>query len=417
MSKRTQFKNYSEYVSYNDQNPSFRRKSPKLKRADWQAYLLRRKRQALEIQVKSDQRNRSLVPVPPPMPRGRNRAQRTVFGKRNNTPNVLSDCLLLFAQASIDPFTKLTQNPCIPDAMCAPSFKFTAKIECDLQVGLSGVGIAALCPWVAFVNDLTVVGNDINLPLIVTNKEYPYTDIQLTGNALSLGYITAFNSNSPFTEASGQSNVPMRLVSAGLEIMYSGQLMDQAGTVSCLQWDGLGGVPVNTLISSVRQNPRTATCANSKDNRCYVSYYPTSQEFLSYKPSGDYFTTTIADLTLGNNHPLLIVVSGATPDTSFMVRAICHFECLMPNLNATPSESDPIGYPAFNSARSQLLSSPSPEVDLKNTLVETVRSIGKTVSGMGGTLGGAIGTAFGNPVAGAAIGSAAGNLLSSILGD
>jgi uncharacterized membrane protein len=408
-----QFKNYSEYVSYNDRFPTFKNKSPKLKRADWQAYLLRQKKKAVQFQLKSDNANRTMVPAPPPRPRARNRLPRQVIGRPTPTRSPISECTLLYAQASIDPFSKLTKNPCIPDNLSAPSFKFTAKIECEMVAG-DFVGFVALCPWVMSLNDPGNVSGAINSALVTTTSDYALNDVLITaGQLVPGGGLNAFNSNSPFSSAEYE-NTPMRLVAAGVEIIYTGQLLNQSGAITVLQNDGLNPWSPNTTISYIKQNPRAMTCANSKDNRCYVSYYPTDQKYLSYSPTSLKYSSNNGQ---DNNHPLIIAVSGATPNTTFMVKAVAHFEAQIPTLGATPSDSDPIGYPAFNAARSQLLPSNSPQVDLKNTLIATLKNVGRSVSGMGGMIGGAIGTAVGNPAAGTAIGSAAGELLSSILGD
>lgn len=408
------FNNYKEYIAYNDRYAAFKRKDPKQKRADWQAYLLRQKRKAVNNQVRQGRINRSLIPVPPPLPRAPNRARRQVGLRKVATKTPLSECLLLYAQASIDPFTKLTKPPCIPDEICVPSFKFQAKVETDMHVGTTGLGFVAVCPWAMFNNNLGAIGASINSAVVVTTAASTLGVVTIDSLEAINGNIFGYNSNSPFSSPTAD-DTPMRVVSAGVEIMYTGQLMDQSGAITVLQWDGLGYVPAGTTVSAVRQNPRASTCANSKDNRCYVSYYPTDPKYLAYKPSTEFLASNTGDH--GNNHPLLIVVSGAEPGITFMVRVIAHFETQITNLNATPSESDPIGYPAFMSARSQLLPSSSPAVDLRTVLINTLRNMGKSISGLGGTIGGTIGAALGNPAAGAMVGSAAGELLSSLLGD
>jgi len=411
----TKFRTYSEYVAYNDRFRLFKAKTPAQKRSDWQAYLLRQKRKAINVRAVENAANRSLIPTPPPPPRQRNRVVRQVGLKIQNSPSPISECTLLYAQASIDPFTKLSKNPCIPDNLCAPSFKFQSKIECDMVVGTGKLGFVAFSPWAMAFNDPGLNPPYVDAALAVTTATYTSTDIIINATESTFGRIAIFNSNSPFSTAN-YGGRPMRLVAAGIEIMYTGELLNQSGAITVLQNDGLDGYSDNTPVSFIRSNPRAMTCANSKDNRCYISYYPTDQKYLSYTPQTDYFASTIAG-PVNNHHPLLIVVSGGTEGITFMVKAIAYFEAQIPNFSATPSESDPIGYPAFSAARTQMLPSPSPQNDLKDTLVNTLKNMGKSISGLGGTVGGAIGTVLGNPAAGSVIGSAAGNLLSSILGD
>lgn len=411
----TRFRNFSEYVAYNDRFRLFKAKTPAQKRSDWQAYLLRQKRKAINARVVEDSTNRSLIPTPPPPPRQKNRVPRQVGLKIQNSSTVLSECLLLYAQASIDPFTKLAKNPCIPDNLCAPSFKFQSKIECDMAVGANKTGFVAFSPWAMAFNDPGIVAPYVDAAIAVTTPTYTDTGITLDASEVTFSRVNIFNSNSPFSVAN-YGALPMRLVAAGVEIMYTGELLNQSGAITVLQNDGLNGYTNATPISFVRQNPRAMTCANSKDNRCYISYYPTDQKYLSYAPLTDYFASVIGS-PVNNHHPLLIAISGGTAGITFMVKAVAYFEAQIPNFSATPSDSDPIGYPAFSAARTQMLPSPSPQIDLKNTLVNTLKNMGRSISGLGGAVGGAIGTALGNPAAGSVIGSAAGNLLSSILGD
>lgn len=419
------FKNFAEYKAFNNRNPTFRNKTLKQKRADWQMYLQKRKNRTVNVAAQVAKANNNLIQPEPRrdtpqarQARNRRRNQPSIYQQNKLSKNVLSDCLLLFAQASIDPFTKLDQLPCIPDALCIPSFKMMSKIEAQLAIGEEGVGFAAVNPWTMVANNFQgALGPDLaftDTPLVTTASSYTLSTVNIAGALVFTNELTPFNSTSQFAYATIEK-VPMRLVACGVEIEYTGQLMNQSGAITVLQNDGVLPIPLGTTVSAIKSNPRAKTCANSKDNRCYVTYYPTSQEHLSYDLVDKHVPSKIE--VDPNYHPLLILISGATPGITFMVRVIAYFELQLPIAGASPSESDPIGYPAFQAARTITLPTDSPSNDLRNVLSATVKNIAKSVSGMGGTIGGAIGAAFGNPAAGSAVGSAAGQLLSSILGD
>jgi len=312
---------------------------------------------------------------------------------------------------------KLTKMPCIPDAICVPSFKFSSKCEGTMYIGTSGIGYVSFCPWTMVVNNPLVTNAAINPPIITTTADYSHLEYQ----ALSVDVpiqIQVGVANSPFTTDTFLSGFPtlpeFRLVGAGVEIEYTGKLLDQSGTITVLQNNGLNDFPDGTTPTQLMNNPRSKTCSNSKDNRCYISYQATGADYLSYQNLGYYYPGV---LELGHNHPLLIMVSGATPGISFRYKAVAYFECQLNNTDATPSESDPIGYPAFQSARTELLPSDSPEEDLKTVLKGTITNIARSVSGMGGDIGGALGVLVGQPILGRTAGNAAGALLSSLLGN
>jgi len=407
------FKNFREYVTFNDRNPSFRRKTPKQKRADWQSYLMRKKKIIVDAQAIQENKNRRFGNGNVGGRGNANRGNR-VLTRNEMTVNRLSECLLLYAQASIDPFARLIKMPCIPDNLCAPSFKFMSKVETQFTVGQTGIGFVAMNPWTMAGNNFGFPSTYVDAPIACTTGNYTLATVNIGAAEVTNGDIEIFNSNSPFNAVTIQGT-PLRLVAAGIEIEYTGQLLNQSGAITVVQQPGLQYTPNPSTVSGIRLDPRARTCANSKDNRCYVSYYPTNEDVLSYKLGTNYVASDIGGPT--NNHPLLIVVSGATPGITFMVRAVAYFEMQLAIADATPSEADPIGFPAFQAARTQTLPSSSPQSDLRSVLLNTVKNIGRTISGMGGTIGGAIGASLGNPVAGAALGTAAGDLLSSILGD
>lgn len=405
--------NYNSYVATNNRNPQFRNLPAKVKRAKYRAYLAKK----AEKHVENNSRvNAPRIPIPPPPPqRFRNAPQR---GKPKSTQVKISECTLLFAQASIDPFARLQKMPCIPDEITVPSFKYMSKCQATMTIGELGHGFVAVNPWTMAFNDATstIIPFDYtDYPVVVTTANYNLQVFSASGTLVAAGDLAGQNSNSPFTYADlSAQNGRVRLVACGVEIMYTGELLNQSGAITVLQNNGLAPFENGTTPTQLMNNPRSKTCSNSKDSRCYLSYSATDAEFYSYKPPNNY---TATHLDVPGNYPMIIYVSGATPGITFHVKTIAYFEAQLGNADSSPSESDPIGFGAFQAARTEFLPSDDPSSDLKQILGGTVKNVLKSVSGMGGTIGGTIGAAFGNPSAGYAIGSAAGSLLSSILGD
>jgi hypothetical protein len=373
------------------------------------------------------------VPYRPPLPSRTNSNysqavianNRRFAAPRNSMPRLtkstISECTLLYAQASIDPFAKLDKDPCIPDAICVPSFKYNTTARGTAKAGAGGICYIAFNPWDMAVNDNGNSTTHIDQPLVFTTDAYDLT--YLSVDPLLIGTkLATTNSNSFFSVAAFETPLAtttrptLRLVAAGLEIFYTGQLLDQSGAITTFQNGGLQPQPTDRTPDVIKKDPRAVTCAVSKDARCYISYYTTSTEFLNYRPLDDFRASNINSPDFTNNHPLIIVITGAEPGISFEFYAKSYFEAVLPGMNATPSEADPIGYPALQAARTQMLPSSNPEDDLKDVLQGTLRNIGHSISGIAPDVGTAIGTVFGQPMLGRMAGTAAQGLLSSLLG-
>jgi hypothetical protein len=349
---------------------------------------------------------------------GRNRKVAAINKPKRPQPKSsrvkFSECLVRYAQASIDPFNTQLSEVCIPDNIIIPSHKFSVTINGNLVVGTKGTGYAALNPWTGAVND-NVNGNPgaINIPLTCTTAAYDQTDFLADPGLFTGARILSTQSNSMYTTASFGTS-PMRLVAAGLQISYTGQLLNQSGIISLLQNDGLTPFPQTTLIATFNNNPRTRICATSSKDRCFLSYYPTNDNVISYRPINDYITPNMAN-SVGVNWPLAIVVSGATPGTTCFVQVRCFYEVQMPGANVTPSHGDPVGYSAFMAARTTVPQTPHPERDLSEIMSNAARTLLTDVSGVLPAFGTAVGAYFGNPQAGGIIGSAGRSFIQSAL--
>lgn len=348
-----------------------------------------------------------------------NRKARTaivVANRKKNPPKIknttvkMSDCLLAYIRASTDPFTALPIDPCVPDSIPVPSYKYNVTLMGTMIVGTQGVGVVLFDPILAAASNLGSTGAFSDYPLILSNATYNRANIST--DPVDVGTIyTGVNSNSYFDNTSFRA-ASLRLVAGGVEIIYNGTVLNQAGTITTLQNDGNQPFANPTPTATVMSNPKASVCGNSRDNRCYVTYYPTSSNDFNYVRYDSIMPSQIGVPQLYSH---IILVTGAVPGTTFQVKARCYYEAQIPGMGATASESDPIGFPAFQSARTQVTRTPDPTQDTITLIKQTMRNIGKTVSGLAPSVGTAVGTVFGQPTLGNALGSAASEALNVLL--
>jgi len=327
----------------------------------------------------------------------------------------LSKCLLSFARASIDPFDNITEMPCIPDVITAPAFRFRTYLEADVVVGTEGVGFAVMQPWNMLIDNNGIFsGAYSDFPVITTTSTYASNNYGWVIGDFASGFIDGWNPQSQLSNLDIQTDgVSYRLVAAGMELDYTGVLLDQSGMVSVLQWDGLNTIPNPITIPVIRQHPRSQTCATSREARCYIRYEPTDCTNFTYINFNRYYSSPRFYAPPGY-YPLGIFISGATPGITFRVRAVAFFEVQSLNLPATPSEADPVGFPAFQAARSAHLPTPDPKSDLTTILKTTAQNLMTTVSGFAPAVGTAIGGLYGQPALGATLGGLSKDLIQSV---
>jgi hypothetical protein len=350
--------------------------------------------------------NKPLPPVPVKNPR-QNKPAQTKFK--------FSECLLSYAQAAINPFAQIAKLPCIPDNVCAPSFKYRTVIDTTMAVGTRGTGYAMLNPWMMAFNNPGTPASGSDAPCITTAATYDRDDYYVDNDYITDNQVQTHNANSPYDLATLTPG-SLRLVAAGIEIQYTGQLLNQSGVVTTLQNDGMKTFQsIGTDISQVKYNQRASVCPVSRESSCYCRYEPTSSDFNDYAPIYDYQPTQLPGT--GNYiYPLGTFVTGATPGTTFRVRCVAFFELQLSNAPSTPSDSDPIGYPALQAARTTVLATQQPASDLVSILKRTAYNIGHTISGFGPVIGTALGGALGNPAMGAALGSYSKDIFESLFG-
>jgi len=361
------------------------------------------------------QMNREKVLVPL-IPRTVKNKQRTQVKKMpiQQSKIKFSDCLLRYAQASIDPFSNIVNMPCIPDTISTPSYKFKSFVDVDMTVGTGGVGFAVFNPWTMVANNFAFNLTTSDYPVVVTESTYTSGSYTWGSADITAGDVTGYNSNSEFTGIQIQAGA-YRLVAAGIQSEYTGQLLNQSGVITTIQWDGLKFIP-QVDIGIIRTNHRTQVCANARENRCYARYEPTSSSNFDYADVDNYMSS-INHAIIGNYYyPIGIFVSGATPGITFRIRAVAFFELQLLQAPVTPSDSDPIGFAAFQSARTSVLPSPEPKVDLLSILKKTAMNIGNTITGFAPQIGTILGSAFGNPALGMVAGNATKDIIDTLFG-
>lgn len=400
----------AQYLEVNQQ--AFSGLSKTIKDQKYQAYVKRYQARNQSI-VKSNANKRTNVKNNQNQLSMRKNMSNTIYknlnSKADNYRFKLSKCLLSYAQASIDPFDNITELPCIPDVITVPSYKFRTYLEADVTIGSAGTGFAVMNPFHMLVNDNASSSSYSDYAVVTTDSTY--STATYNWGPTDIGTIvTGYNPASNLSIVA-IAQYAYRLVAAGMEVDYTGVLLNQAGLVSVIQWDGLENIPNPLAISTIRQHPRSQTCPTSREARCYIRYEPVLSSNYDYSGSSLYYPTGRSI-----NYPLGIFISGAEPDTTFRIRAVAFFEVQGLNLPATPSEADPIGFPAFQAARSEVLPTPDPKSDLLSILKKTAGNIMNTVSGFAPVIGTAIGSVFGQPAVGGIVGGLSKDLIQSLFG-
>lgn len=308
----------------------------------------------------------------------------------------LSDCLLSYAASQLTPFNYQGPDPCIPDTLCTPSYKFNASCKTEMYVGVDGAGYALFNPWIG-----CILANTSDCPVIVTLPAFTGTAIKWTGAGLYGVELLGINTNTNFSL--GQiAQGSIRLVGAGAELIYAGKVVDQAGVITTLQNDGLKVYVDGTPMTTLKNNPRAIVCANSKIGTCHVNYYPTNSDVLSYRNLDDFLPSAVGFANAGPR--MGITVLGATPGTAFEVRFKAFFELQLPGMNVTASHSDPVGLGAYQTARALAVPTSNPKADLMDVISLTMREVATSVSGLLPAVGTAVGSLLGAPVVGTALG-------------
>lgn len=328
------------------------------------------------------------------------------------TKSTFSDCSLLYGQVLTNPFDNVVGSPCIPDLVCVPSFKYNTTINTTMTTNGAGFGVVAFDPWTMAASGMGLAPSGIDFPLATSTASYPHTGSVIINPAvMAAGEMVGTNANT-LIDIAIVTKGEIRLVAAGIEICYIGAVLNQAGTVTCLQTDGLRPPPpAGVTLNEIQGNPRARVVAVSKDKKAYQTYYPTDAALLGYQ---NIQTFMASNQNTGNYHPLLLVINGCTPGSIFQVRARAFFEAQLPGMSVSPSESDPVGMAKVLESRSRIRET-EPAEDTKSVLFSALRTVGEGVSRAAPYLGAAIGGFVGQPEVGAVFGQSTQKVLDALL--
>lgn len=240
----------------------------------------------------------------------------------------MSQCSKLYATALLDPWN-VQGNPCIPDNITLPSYKFAARSRGNFIIGEGGLGWVAVNPY-AFVTNT-------NNSVIYTNNLYTETDYDPSATG-----VTTSLSDSNLPQASFVANYLMRVVGFGIRARYVGAEMSRSGQVISYRQATNSAIPEPSNPSALLQNRETSTIpADRKWHECL--WKPSAPTDLAYS------ITALNESAYSQS----IMVVGGDPGTSFEYDIMGWYEVVGSQLPfLTRSHSDPIGLSVVNSALS-----------------------------------------------------------------
>lgn len=292
----------------------------------------------------------------------------------------LSPCALRFLKAATNPFNYQGELPCIPDLTIVPSGKVQVKVRGSMSTGTTGDGYVLFNPFTAIFSDCTIVGANIDQPIIFTDATYANTGVVYTAAAGALTTVgtNAANSNSPYISS---LLYKWRLVAAGLKVQYTGTTFRNQGTVILNRTSGGPGNNIisGTTFASLLQNNYTRRVPVSRKPE-YVSWTHDDTFFTDYKTR----VSLLPTLNGGASYrQLLIGITGGdtTSPQVWNFEAVAFYEIIGVGVPLTPSDSDPLGYGSVMSSLPSVNPSASPAEVFKNVYQRTLNSIAENASG------------------------------------
>lgn len=320
----------------------------------------------------------------------------------------MQECTLTYARVMANPMDDTISEACIPDTICAQSYKYSTISMGVCTVGTQGVAFVAYNPWTMSAGDYAYSGGHLDFPLIATTATYPTNSYRAFAADILDGRTIGLNSNTLLTNAQ-VSTGELRLVGAGVQISYTGQKLIQSGVITTLQADGLRAFNNDTPISALQLNARSYTCAVS-DKTCTLTYTPVDFADTGYSQIANYLGTGPRAVS-GQYYPLVILISGAPPGATFQIRAKAYFEAQFRGMPATPSHADPQGMATVLEAKTALPKGGEPVDDF----ITVVKQAARQLSGYAPVLGGAIGASLGVPELGIQSGTLTKNIIEALL--
>lgn len=299
----------------------------------------------------SNNRTRSVRPAAS-RPRNRPSAPAAAQPRR-----ALTVCASDYAVALTNPFQLSPSVPiCYPGMLTMPSQKLRVRTFGEFAVNADGIGGVAYFPFRMLCSDIATSGGSYHPALITTNATYSTAagDFSFANGPSVPTVSTTVNCyggySSPYTIASfaAGSARGARLVAAGLKVIYTGKLLDNAGTGVTYRHPYVSnGLPaVRDSIQDLTAIPSTAQ--RRVDNDPFV---------IAYQPLVETDCFVVTSPTFGNVEGAIVdrlgggvFIKGAEPGTKFTYEAIAYFECIGQSLPLTVSHSDPTGVAAVINA-------------------------------------------------------------------
>jgi len=297
----------------------------------------------------------------------------------------LSRCTEIYARSLVNPFGPLPLLPCIPDTVTLPSHKFVSKCRGVFSTGTAnGIGWVLFDPFKQASNNNSVVGGQVDFPVIYTDNTYASAGITVVaaGGVFTTVGINGANGNSSFTIASlSTADRQIRLVSAGLSVRYIGTDFRNQGRVILYRNQGnYTGALNGSLTGSVLLQDNYAISVPVARKTEYVYYIPDSFAGLSYQL---YTTMVAANPTLGGYSYIIYVDGGDTTTAqSWEFETVTYWELVGSNLTLTRSEADPVGMGATMSSLPTKAPSQPPPVEEQNFLMKIYDEVVSATSGL-----------------------------------
>jgi len=272
----------------------------------------------------------------------------------------LSMCAAKYALACARPFDLRCRGVCMPTFPAVDSFKATAYLELDLVVGTAGYGFASLAPCTA--NDRTCIW--------YSSDASTFNGTTMTDNNAQAGVSTALMNTLPYgytamVPTDAYNSVQSRIVSAGMEIQYTGTLLNRGGLIygiatpqhnECSNFSGadIALFPNATVTPDRGQREFiTTSSVRPQETQFSAGWFANSASLNTqmncYFP---YYNGQIASGPTTSAAPMMGFLVKGVPGNSYHVRVVVHAEYIGQPVQgrATPSESDQRGFEAVNNA-------------------------------------------------------------------
>lgn len=263
----------------------------------------------------------------------------------------VGECTRTYVRALVNPFGYLAEQPCIPDTISIPSFKFSTKARGVLSTGVQGTGYILVDPFMMCANDLGVGPSGIDSPVVYTSAAYNQTGLLYNNDDTQpAGVFTAVsNSQFPYIGFFDNKERQIRLVGCGVRIKYIGSTFRNQGRVISFRVAGNASVladSVNNAPTFLADNLNVTTNVNRAWD--YVHYVPDNHVLLSY------FQLSSLMITQGfaNHRSYGFLIEGGDTEIpqSWEWEVTAHFEAVGPNMTYSPSHSDVTGFGGVLSA-------------------------------------------------------------------